>query len=336
MRCLFSRALTFVSYWLGLDALFYWLNRRAKRIVCFHSVLPDGLKMPGLACGLDNTSKEFRMIVREIKKRFDISTDVLDPRAATLSFDDGFLNQYEVAARILAEEGSVPALLFVAGDMVGCEEAGQSIIVEQLLAWVSYVPSQFLSRLRDWPGGNCVDCSNRLRVWGEIVRPAFVQDVVSVGQSTLSKLDAIYPMAKIYATLPDEYLRLRMTGVNKSQMAELVRRGWIIGWHTKSHFPLKSLSIEKQKSELEPTEYVSREVMAYPYGDRQSVGGEAIEIVKGYGYKCALSFDSCPGEWLNRYYLPRMFLKPDKYAVHFELSGFKYFLRYHRLLPVWL
>ena len=30
-----------MAYWAGVDAIFCWVNRRAKRIVTFHNVLPD-------------------------------------------------------------------------------------------------------------------------------------------------------------------------------------------------------------------------------------------------------------------------------------------------------
>lgn len=335
MRRIVCRLTMFASYWLGLVGLFYWLNRRAKRIVCFHSVLPDGLKMRGLACGLDNTEDEFRMIVREVKRRFGISTDVFDPGTVTLSFDDGFANQYEVAARVLAEEGDVPALLFVAGDMVGCRSAEEAIVVEQLLSWVAYAPLECLAQLRDWPGGGDVDLSSRMSVWGGIVRPAFALDVASMGRDTLLRLDAIYPLKKVYSSLPSEYLRLRMTGVSREQIEELQRKGWVVGWHTKSHFPLKSLPVERQEMELRPPEYVTNVVMAYPYGDRQSVGEETMEIVRGMDYGCALSFDVGNGKVPDRCFLPRMFLSSNKYALHFELSGLKFFFRHLRLLPVW-
>ena len=89
---MFKRLFIFIVYWLGMDALFYWLNRKAKRIICFHSVLPHEIKKSSLACGLDNSEDEFRTILHSIKKRYGFSTNIFDATTVTLSFDDGFLN----------------------------------------------------------------------------------------------------------------------------------------------------------------------------------------------------------------------------------------------------
>ena len=50
MRHLVVEILAFLAFWLGIDAFFYWLNRRAKRIVTIHNVLPD-LMFPGFGEG---------------------------------------------------------------------------------------------------------------------------------------------------------------------------------------------------------------------------------------------------------------------------------------------
>lgn len=306
------------AYWAGLDALFYFLNRRAKRIVCFHSVLPCGMKLPGLACGLDNTEEEFREIVREIRLKFPISNDVHDPKTATLTFDDGFLNQYEVAGRILKEEGDVPAILFVAGDMAGCRDPENCLVVEKLLAWTTYAKVNAEK--------------NRMGVWKD-VRAAFVTDVDGKGKRAVETCNAIEPMKDVLERLPAEYRRLRMTGVNNEQIDELKRRGWVVGWHSKSHFPLAALSEDEQRRELEAPACISRGVLAYPYGDDKNVSCATIRIAKELGYASAVSFMTDPGPMAGSRFLPRMFLRPDKYALHAELSGFLHFLRTHKRLP---
>ena len=41
MRKVAMRIVVVLGYWLGIDRLFYFLNRQAKRIIVFHNVLPD-------------------------------------------------------------------------------------------------------------------------------------------------------------------------------------------------------------------------------------------------------------------------------------------------------
>ena len=82
--------MAFAAYWTGIDAFFYWLNRKAKRIITFHDVLPDAI-FDKRANGVGCSESEFRRIVREIKKRFPISVDLGDVHSVTLAFDDGYL-----------------------------------------------------------------------------------------------------------------------------------------------------------------------------------------------------------------------------------------------------
>lgn len=88
-----------LCYWMVVDALFYMFNCKAKRIITFHNVMPEYLLPQGKMIGLTDTEESFRMKVRMLKKRFRISTDVLDRGSATITFDDGYKNQQEVAER---------------------------------------------------------------------------------------------------------------------------------------------------------------------------------------------------------------------------------------------
>ena len=107
------RCLAAFCWWLGIDALMYWLNKRAKRIITFHNVLPDSL-MRGLPkIGCMDTLQDFEKIVDEIGKRFGFSVDLDDPKMVTLTFDDGLVNQCEIAGESLLRRG-IPAIMFVA------------------------------------------------------------------------------------------------------------------------------------------------------------------------------------------------------------------------------
>lgn len=89
-----SRCIAVLSYWLGIDALFYWLNRHAKRTLTFHNVLPDAVFRHDVSNFVSNSVSEFRTIVRELRKRWRFSVDLFDPSTLTITFDDGYLNQY--------------------------------------------------------------------------------------------------------------------------------------------------------------------------------------------------------------------------------------------------
>ena len=319
------------SYWSGLDWLFYWLNRKAKRTLCFHHVLPDDVFVPGVN-GFELKESDFRRCIRELKRHFAFSNDLTDVRTITLTFDDGWRNQYETAARVLCEEGDIPAILFVAGKMVDLNDPRQSLVDELLANWISFAP----------PGSYEIVYENQTyevqlpsrSVWRTVVRPLFEKDAANRGEKGVAAFDRAYPFAKVFARLSPEYLKLRLCGVRREDLVELRRRGWTIGWHSRSHYPIKLLARDEQEQELACPDFADKEVMAYPYGSPDCVGQTAIEIVRETGYGRAVSFMEDPGKMLGRFFLPRMSVPCEKYALHFELSGLKYFVKTRRMLPV--
>ena len=325
------------SYWSGLDAVFYWLNRKAKRVLCFHHVLPDGMAMNLPLDGFAIVASEFRQVIREVKRKFPFSTDVDNPLSVTLTFDDGFLNQYEIAAEILRQEGAIPACLFVAGKMVGNDHPQSALDCDLLAAWATFVPEgdYTLCINGDTRHFTIKTLSDRRRAWLSVLRPLWVEELRSAtGRRELLKaLSELYPFDKIFNELPGDYVHLRFTGVSHKQLEDLRSRGWKIGWHTHSHIPLKILSREEREKELTAPEEFANEVMAYPFGSPDAIDDETIGITSRKGYPCAFSYMTDPGSMMGLWFLPRMSVSSSKYQLHFELSGLKHFLQTRRLLP---
>lgn len=311
-----SRVVSVLVYWCGVDALFYWLNRKAKRIVTFHNVLPPELWRADLANGVSHSLADFKAIVRECGKRFSFSTDLLDAKTVTLTFDDGYHNQFEYAFKTLRALG-IPAYIYISPILDG------GLLIDKLLHWVSYAPKEMI------PSGG-----DRRRYWTHEIWPRFVADYKARGCSVLRELDKEFPYANIELRLSGDYRRERLSGISTAELAEMRKSGWKVGWHTRSHYLLKGLSREELLQELAcPMEF--RDVcVSYPYGNLSEVGIEAVKLVEELGFPCAVS--NCNTSDLNatsRFFLPRMSLRADKYALHFELSGVKYFLKHGKLLP---
>lgn len=321
-----QKMLAICGYYLGINAIFYWLNRNAKRIITFHNVLPSFLFRDDGTNGVSCSDIDFRKIVSEVAKRYRFSTDIGDSRTATITFDDGYLNQYEVAAKILHEMGEIPAIIFVAGDLVNADNPYQALVIDKLLFWKSYVPIEILH-----------DCfkkeASRSDYWKWFIRPLYAQDQMSHGNSALRRLNAIYDIGKIFDKLPFELKRLRLTGIPSLKLQELSNRGWIVAWHSKSHYPLALIKKDKVKEELAPQEGFDKSVFSFPYGEMASVSKENIAEVQQLGYRCAVSNICAEHDYHSRWFLPRLMLSPDKVRLHFELSGFKYFTQHLRLMP---
>ena len=258
-----KRILGFACYWGGVDTLFYWQNRGKIRTVTFHNVIPDGLCNGMKSLPVAFRASVFRWMIHEACRFLGDSL--------TVTFDDGYLNQYEVAPNILSEEGIRTAIIFVAGDVLNAN-----------------------------------------------------------GHETALPPDRLNHEKIHYSA---EYERLRLTGMNVEQMENLRSRGWKIGYHTKSHRQLSSLSSEEKRDELRPPAWLKDRILSYPFGKPWDVDEESIRIAKEYGYDCAYS-NQCENDGHHgRWFMPRMVLMPDKYWIHLELSGAKYFFKYGRLLP---
>lgn len=337
MKHVLGELLAFLCYWMGIDALFYCLNRKAKRIITFHNVIPSYLLPDGKRIGLTDNEDEFRLMIREIRKRFQISTDVLDPKTATITFDDGYKNQLEVGGRLLSEFGS-NAIIFGSGRVMNnCNPYG-ALVVDLLLHWTELADEgcYVVPMIQQDP--IVLKADNRGQVWQKYIWPTFVKDSESKGQNLLDALDTVYPLKSVLSKCSPEYLRLRLTGITDVDIAELRATGWLVGWHTHSHYPLSSLSVEEQRreiAELAPKDMRSV-VFSYPYGELASVNADSICVAEDVGYPCSVSNVSVHNDMMCKHFLPRimLFKTYTKHQIHFELSGAKYFIRNRKLLPL--
>lgn len=336
MKHRFTRILAVFSYYLGLDALFYWLNRDVKRIITFHNVMPAALLPQGKQIGLTDTEETFRQKVKFLKSRFEIGNDLSNPHQVTITFDDGYLNQCEVAGRILNEEGNLPAIIFAAGRMIDNAEPSEALVVDILLHWIQLVPDGCYSLNGDYGVEKQFELTvtNRMAMWSKVMWPLFCNDSESKGRKLLAELDKQYAITDIFSCCSDEYLRLRMSGITSDAMKTLTERGWLIGWHTHEHFPLSKLSSdEKRKEIIGAAAEMKSIVFSYPYGELDSVDKECLLIAETAGFPCAVSNVNGHNSLMDKYFMPRFMLDGTIYQWHMELSGLKYFLKTRKILP---
>ena len=324
----------FLAYWLGIDALFYRLNRKAKRILTFHNILPDDLFREGVANGVSNKVSDFQQIITECSKKFCFSTDLFDAETLTVTFDDGYRNQYTIAFNELKKH-DISAFVFIAGDVIEARENQPGLVVDLLTHWIDNVPEG--KYVLDFAEGSkiCqIEENNRLTVWSQIIWPAFMSDTCDMGRNVLIACDNAYSIKNILSALPEDYVHERLMGISENERDEMRRTGWKIGWHTKSHFPLAKLSKDVLAHELDAPEEFRGVCFSYPYGNPVEVGEAAIHLVQCKGYPSAVSNTNEAQENILLFFFPRMSVSPSIYRLHFQLSGLEYFLKHRRLLPV--
>lgn len=323
-----------LAYYTGIVSLFYRLNRRTKRIITFHNVLPEGILPDGKKIGIVDTEIEFRHKIREICRRFQISNDFADSETATITFDDGYHNQWETVGKVLNEEGKIPAVVFISGKLFGCDNSSGALVIDKLMHWVELAPAG--KYMLSGSANRCFDLTddNRREIWQNLIWKEFRKDSGRKGEQLLACLDEQYSMDEIFRQCDKQYLRLRLTGINRQDIESMRQVGWQVGWHSYSHYPLSMLSMTDLHSEFASApEFMLQVPMSFPYGEMESVNHTVIDCCKKAGFPAAVSNLPDPTLLSGKYFLPRFTLDSNRYILHFELSGFKYFLRSGHLLP---
>lgn len=323
-------------YWTGVDALFCFLNRKAKRIITFHNVMPERLLPQGKRIGLTDTEESFTMKIHEIGKHFQFTTDISDNKGATITFDDGYRNQYEVAAPLM--ENAMGGIIFACGKLYDNASPSDALVVDLLMHWTWLVPNgEYAIDYHTAVVRNIlVDNTNRDMVWQKAIWPSFVKDNKTKGYGLLNALNSIVTISSLLDKCDKEYLRLRLTGFSSSDMEAIRKAGWLVGWHTYEHFPLSALDKEEKLKEIDTLAPTGTKAvpLSYPYGEIQSVDNGCQEIAKRAGYQCAVSNLPDANAMTSIFFLPRITLSDNKYLLHFELSGTKYFMKNRSLMPV--
>lgn len=326
------KLVAFLAYASGLTNLFYFLNRKAKRIITFHNVLPEKLLPEGKRIGLVDTDTEFYKIVSEVRKHFAINNNLNDVGSATITFDDGYLNQAEIAGSIL-QKWEVPAIIFATGQNLNNSHPDKALVVDLLMHWVHLAPKgeynlpPELYNKEIFRLGQDID-----KTWQGVIWPAFNADKASKGHRLLGLLDAQFAIKDILSKCAPEYIRLRLGGLMDKNIEILTQKGWAIGWHTFSHYPLSQLSGKALKTEIcDSPCYMQSVVMSYPYGELSSVNSECLKLAEKI-YPGAVSNLPDKNQLSCQWFLPRYTLSENKYLLHFELCGLKNFIKTRHLL----
>lgn len=320
------RALMIVAYRTGVVHLFYWLNRQAKRVIVFHNVLPDDLYEDNvLNCASCSVSK-FETIVNEVSRKFRFSTDFNDSKTVTITFDDGLKNQWLIAGRILKER-NIPAVVFGSGTALAARRPIDCTMDDQLLFWSTYAPQ---SALETFARGVV---KSRTYFWCKYLRPAYARDASAKGRLVWGELNEIFSFNALYASADQDLIKLRMLGLEQSDIDAMETCGWKMGWHTFSHYPLSSLDDKDAEREIKPTSEDMLSIpMCFPYGERMSVSMRDIKLAEQCGYPSALNCSNKAEDDLGQFFSIRMTLPQDRIGIHCMLSGFLYFLESGRLL----
>jgi peptidoglycan/xylan/chitin deacetylase (PgdA/CDA1 family) len=325
---------------LGINHLFYFLNRNRKRILSYHNVLPDAHFKNRLHEGVSHSESIFRRQIAYLASRFRFGTDLKDPRELTLTFDDGYRNQHAIAHPILMQFG-IRAYFFCSLDLV---KGVGPLLIDDLLLWLSYIEKgAYQIRL---PGDaqpltlTVQKDEDRLRCW-KLLYPRIMENYAAVASALYDQFDRCHSFSGIRKRIEPTYYILRFTPILPHALATMKVYGHFIGTHGKSHAPLGLMDKTTLENELkacssEVGSTYNTAVFCFPFGGTRDVTNH----IGKFGFIHALSNINQPlsgQQSYNDFFIPRLALPntADPAQIDFILSGAKHFLKYRRLLPKW-
>lgn len=324
-----------VSKYTGLTALCYFLNRNRKRTIAYHNVIPD--KYWDNSVHLTHSMKEssFRKQIEVIKNRFNVDLDIDNPKTVTLTFDDGYLNQYTIASAIL-DESNLKAYFFCVADLINKQNP---LDMDMLQYWISYVPYGKYNIEEVKLELNITDEESRKREWQKI------SDKLDEGiklSDMKSILDRAYKFDELKKLNNNEMYQIRFSAIDTENIKKMKKEGHKIGAHTTKHLRLSTLNNYELIQDIRICKYnldklYNTKVFCYPYGSENDIPQSIIEILKQNSFTKAFAYSNGPLKNINYndYFMPRIVIpdSDDEDLINFVLSGAKYFVTFRRLLP---
>lgn len=320
----------------GFTRLCYLLNRNRKKIIAYHNIIPDRYFDGSLH--LDHSMKEssFKAQLGVMKRKFKISTELYNAKDLTLTFDDGYYNQYEIAARIMDKYG-IKGYFFCVEDLIS---KGEPILMDKLQYWISYV-KEGTYNLPDFKIQLILeDMESRRKEWEKISK-------LLIKGVPLEKIEEAFNNAFSFENikLNRKFYSLRFKPLTRSSIKIMELAGHKIGAHSAYHRRLSLMSEKELKNDISLCKgalgtIYNTTVFAYPYGSNTDISLRTIEVLKEENFTEALSYSSSPLEGAlkyNRYFVPRIYMPDiaDTASIEFILSGAKHLITYKKLLPKW-
>jgi len=328
VRSIFIHIIYVLAYYTGINQLFYFLTRNRQRVLTFHNVIPEHLFDNTIHLGVSCSDSTFDFQIREISKRFNITTKIGIPSSCVITFDDGYTNMYKISHKIL-EKYSYKGVFFITSDLV---ENNEMLWIDKLLMYFSYLPNgRYLICEEEF----VIDPTSRL----DSYRKAYhlILSSYSIKDEFVSQLDKYRALLKVDTNLND----IRFQALSYHQIEEMKMYGHLIACHSSSHDVFSRLDGQSINKEIKMCELLKGNLyncdyFSYPFGSKLEVSSSVVNNMKisefNYCFMNNWSFSghkgannsSCDNFQIQRMALPN---STDKYLINAYLSGFHYFLR---------
>jgi peptidoglycan/xylan/chitin deacetylase (PgdA/CDA1 family) len=280
---------------------------RGANIVMYHYVRPLALtRFPEIKARqladfdrqLDHLTANYEILsMDEFLSAF--SQDALPERAATLTFDDGFIDHYTYALPRLMERGITAAFYPAAGPLVDFElldvhrihfilaaapRVGRVATEMEALMLETMTSEQIASVREEWGKPNAFDT-------GEVI---YIKRALQVALPRAVRNDLCARLFKRFVSA-DERAFAEEIYMNTAQLRLMRELGMHIGSHAYTHEWLSRLSPSEQSSEIQASLDMLTRIgvdvndgwtMAFPYGDRNA---DTHALLEATGCKAAFT-----------------------------------------------
>lgn len=273
---------------------------RDLRVLAYHRVLPhlDENAYPYDLELVSATASEFEWQMAYLGRNFVPVTcrEVADAlhdrrplprRAAMVTFDDGFLDNYEVAFPILKRLG-VPGVFFLATGYIGGRRT----------FWFDQLVHLLLRTAAPSIRIDALDITLAIPSGVDGRRVATMQMLKRL--KTASETDRLRALEQLEAAAdipPDTKTGALSAPMTWAHVREMSRSGMEFGSHTVTHPILARMDREHMRMELEVSKAdIERETgapvqaMAYPVGGTNAVNSQVLEAAAQAGYRIAFTY----------------------------------------------
>lgn len=277
------------------------LRQGSAVIVCYHGVMPGDDDSYQFLNANFVSAKAFEEQMQWLASRYHLVplrriVEALDAgaglpsRAATVTFDDGFANNYRVAFPILRRL-AIPTTVFLTTEKIGVP--GAQLWTERVKRAI-YLTPQAAVTLRigerntyQLPDGRARERVARM-VLGHLKRATAAQR-----DEWLTEIEGVCGRPGLQ---PHDAMRYDF--LTWDEVREMATAGVEFGSHTVSHPILRSLddralAVELLESKRTIESHLGREcyAFAYPNGGFDDFGAREMAALESAGYRCALSLE---------------------------------------------
>jgi peptidoglycan/xylan/chitin deacetylase (PgdA/CDA1 family) len=288
-----------IIYYSGIEVILRSLvPRKSVAIFMYHSLQPDDFisKLSNYSTTPEEFDKNIKFLKRyNVVRMTDISgsetsNKKLKYNAVSITFDDGYADNYSKAYPIL-KKYNIPAIIYLTTDYINTDNyLPLNALYDAVIRTdknILYLPFELVSGNKD----NELDISNECNKINSILilRKKLKTLKTEILEKCISEL-SVQLLMNIELSDDDRFKMLSWTEIN--EMKDLID----FGSHTKSHCIVSQVGDERLSFELKNSkdlieEHIKSKVkhFAYPNGRKEDYSKSVITLLKGYGYKSAVT-----------------------------------------------